>query len=157
MDPTSFSFAGFPWLAFALAIVANVVIGFLWYATWSPTGKVWMREVKMDPNHRPSSAEMGKAMGLMILGALLLMFVFTHTMWAYEDAMTNPLAKGDPTYNVGVADGVMAGVMTTLGFVVPLHLNRVAFEKGTWSLFFVNTGYFLVSLIVAGILIATVG
>lgn len=157
MDPAGFNVEGFPWLGLALAVVANVILGFLWYAPWSPTGKVWMRETKTDPNAKPPGAQMAVSMGLMLLGALLMMFVFTHTMTVYKDAFQNTATGGRAGYDLTAMDGAFGGLMTWLGFIVPLSFNRISFERGSWSLFWVNSGYYLVSLVVAGVLVATVG
>lgn len=157
MDPAVFDLSAFPWLGLALAILANVVIGFLWYAAWSPTGKVWIRETKMDVNTKIPAATMAVSMGLMLLGALFMMFVFTNTMTVYKDAFRNTATGGIAGYDLTALDGAFGGFMTWLGFIVPLGFNRISFERGSWSLFWVNSGYYLVTLVVAGVLIATVG
>ena len=150
-------FSLFNWLGFGLAILANIVIGFVWYATWSPTGRIWIRETKMDMSVKPTGAVMAKSMVLMLLGAVFMMFVFAHTNAVYLDAFRNAGNKGIPSYDLSLMDGVMGGFFTWLGFIVPLNLNGVAFERRSWSLFWVNSGYYLVTLVVAGILIASVG
>jgi len=157
MDPASFTFAGFNWLGFGLAIVAYMALGFVWYAPWFPTGKAWIRLTKMDTTQRPPAAAMLQSMLLMVVGAILLMFVFAHNMMVYQDAYRNTASGGIAAYKLSFLDGLLGGVFTWLGFVVPLNLNQVAFNKKPWSLFAIDTGYLLVSLVVAGILIATVG
>ncbi|MCA1819860.1 MAG: DUF1761 domain-containing protein, partial [Halobacteriales archaeon] len=159
MDPAAFDLSNFNWLGFALAIVANMVLGFIWYAAWSPTGKVWMRHQGMDPHNMPkmSGAQMAVPMLLMVVGSVLMMFVFAHTNGVYLDSFRNTATGGMAGYRLSVMDGIMGGFFTWLGFIVPLNLNQVAFERKPWSLFAVNTGYYLVTLVLAGILIATVG
>ena len=153
------SFAGMNWLGMGLAIVANIVIGFIWYAPWFPTGALWMRDQGMDPKNPPKmpGGKMMMSMVLMIIGAALMFFVFTHNFWVYQDAFRNTATGGKADYKLGIMDGVMGGVFTWLGFVVPLNLNTVAFDGKKWSMFFVNAGYYLVALVVAGILLVTVG
>jgi hypothetical protein len=159
MDPASFDLSNFNWIGFGLGIVVNMVLGFVWYAAWSPTGKVWMRHQGLDPKNMPkmSGAQMVVPMLLMVVGAVLMMFVFAHTNGVYLDAFRNPQTGGQPGYHLSVLDGIMGGFFTWLGFIVPLQLNSVAFERKPWSLFVVNAGYYLVTLVIAGILIATVG
>ncbi|MES2153569.1 MAG: DUF1761 domain-containing protein [bacterium] len=159
MDPTAWSFAGFNWLGLAAALVANVVIGFLWYSKWSPTGKIWMRDQGLDPATmpKPPAKEMATSMILMLVGAFLLMFVLAHDYWVYQDAYRNTATHGKADYSLSPMDGVMGGVFTWLGFMVPVNLNRVAFERQKWPVYFVNVGYYLVTLVVAGLLLATVG
>ncbi|HUR64187.1 MAG TPA: DUF1761 domain-containing protein [Candidatus Thermoplasmatota archaeon] len=159
MDPAAFDFSLFNWVGFVLAIVANMVIGFVWYAPWFPTGKVWLRDQGMDPSNMPKmkGAQMAVPMVLMVIGATLMMFVFAHTNGVYLDAFRNTASGGRAGYHLSVMDGIMGGFFTWLGFVVPLNLNAVAFDRKPWSTFFVNAGYYLVALLVAGILIVTVG
>ncbi|MHB8634002.1 MAG: DUF1761 domain-containing protein [Thermoplasmatota archaeon] len=157
MNPASFTFDGFNWLGFILAIVANIAIGFVWYAPWFPTGRAWIKITKMDMSQKPPAAKMVMSMLLMLVGAILLMFVFAHNFMVYQDAYRNTQSGGTAGYKLTVGDGIMGGAFTWLGFIVPLNLNSVAFDNKPWSLFFINAGYYLVSLLVAGILLATVG
>jgi hypothetical protein len=159
MDPSAMDFSNFNWLGFGLSLLFFIVLGFVWYAAWSPTGKVWMRHQGLDPANmpKPPAAEMAKAMALMLLGSFLMMFVFAHTNAVYLDAFRNTATGGTTGYRLTAMDGIVGGFFTWLGFIVPIHLNGVAFERKPWSLFLVNAGYYLVGLVVAGILIATVG
>ena len=154
------SFSGMNWIGLGAAFVANLVIGFVWYAPWFPTGAVWIRSQGMDPKDMPKApaGAMVKSMLLgMLIGPLLMLFVFTHNFWVYQDAFRNTATGGKVGYKLSLMDGIAGGVFTWLGFMVPLHLNSVAFERKPWSLFFVNAGYYLVTLVVAGILLVTVG
>lgn len=155
MDPTRFDLDNMNWLGFGLAIVANMVLGFVWYAAWSPTGSRWMKHQGLDPKNLPkmSGAAMAVPMLLMVLGATLMMFVFAHNFAAYRDAFM--FSSGG--YKMTVMDGIMGGFFTWLGFIVPLNLNQVAFEKKPWGLFGINAGYYLVTLLIAGVLLVTVG
>lgn len=157
MDPAAFDLSKFNWLGFALAIVSNIVLGFIWYASWFPTGKVWMRVTQMDMSQKMPGAKMAMSMVLMVIGAALLMFVFAHNSMVYEDAFRNTATGGTAGYKLTAMDGLTGGFFTWLGFIVPLNLNAVAFDRKPWSLFWVNTGFYLVSLLVAGVLIALVG
>ena len=152
-------FSTLNWLGFGLALLFLIVLGFVWYAPWFPTGKVWLRGQGLDPGNmpKPKGGEMAKSMVLMLLGSVLMMFVFAHTNAVYEDAFGNTATGGKAGYQLTWMDGMVGGFFTWLGFIVPLNLNNVAFERGKWSMFGVHVGYYLVGLVVAGILIATVG
>jgi hypothetical protein len=158
MDPNSFSFSDLNWLAIGIAIVVNMLLGFLWYSPKMPTGKAWMRAQGMDPNVRmkPTSGQMAKGLVLMVVGSFLLFFVFAHNFWVYQDAYRNAATGGDPGYDLSVMDGVWGALFTWLGFFVPVLWSSVAWENKPWSFFFVNAGYYLVTLLIAGILLATV-
>jgi hypothetical protein len=159
MDPAAMNFGDLNWLAIAISVLAMMVIGFVWYAAWFPTGKVWLRDMGMDPKNmpKPPGGKMAVSMTLMVLGSFLMMFVFAHTNMVYEDAFRNEASDGDAGYDLTVADALIGAVFTWLGFIVPVSLNQVAFENKRWSTFAVNTGYYLVALLVAGLLLATVG
>lgn len=159
MDPNSMSFDGMNWLGLGLAMLCNIVIGFVWYAKWFPTGRAWMRHMGMDPDRmeKPRGGAMAASMGMMLIGTFLLWFVITHDFWVYKDAYQNVATGGKLTNNLSIMDGVMAGVFTTLGFVVPFNLNRVAFERMKWGLFGINVGYYFVTLVLGGIILVSVG
>jgi fluoride ion exporter CrcB/FEX len=148
-------FGDLNYVGFGLAVVASMVLGFIWYAKWAPTGKVWMREMGMDPDNmpKPPGGKMAVSMILMVIGSLLLFFFLAHSFIAYQDAYR----LDDEGYDLTLMDGVLGGFFTWLGFIVPIQLNTVAFENRRWPFFFVNAGYYLVSLVVAGILLVTVG
>ena len=159
MDPDAVNFGDLNWLAIGLSVLAMMVLGFIWYAAWFPTGKVWMRHMGLDPSNPPSppGGQMAVSLILMGIGSFFMMFVFAHTNMVYEDAFRNVLTGGKAGFDLRLADTLTGAAFTWLGFIVPVHLNGVAFENKPWSIFFVNTGYYLVALLVAGTLLATVG
>lgn len=152
------NFGDLNWLAIGLSVLAMMVLGFVWYAPWFPTGKVWMRWMGMDPKNapKPPGGKMAVSMILMVLGSFLMMFVFAHTNMVYEDAFRNEDTGGEAGFDLRLMDTLTGAAFTWLGFIVPLGLNGVAFENKPWSVFFVNVGYYLVGLLVAGVLLATV-
>ena len=151
------NFGDLNWLAIGLSVLAMMIIGFVWYAPWFPTGKVWSRNMGMDPKNMPKvpPGKMAVSMILMVIGAFLMMFVFAHTNMVYEDAFGNTATGGEEGYELKLMDGIVGAVFTWLGFIVPLNLNGVAFENKPWSMFFVNAGFYLVGLCIAAVLLAT--
>lgn len=140
-------------LGMGLAVLANIVIGSIWYSPKTPTGRIWMRDTGNTMEQKPAAGEMAKSMGLMLIGVLLTMFVLAHTFAAYEDSYRLDKAS----YELTLVDGLTGGFFVWLGFNLPIHLNGVAFDRKPWSLFAVNATYYLVAFLVAGILLATVG
>ncbi|MHB1262343.1 MAG: DUF1761 domain-containing protein [Thermoplasmatota archaeon] len=157
MDPNAVNFGDLNWLAIGLSVLAMMILGFIWYAPWFPTGKVWLRNMGMDPKNMPKApgGKMAMSMILMVIGAFLMMFVFAHTNLVYQDAFRNEDTGGDAGFDLRMMDTLTGAVFTWLGFIVPLNLNGVAFENKPWSMFFVNAGYYLVGLLIAGVLLAT--
>ena len=51
-------------------------------------------------------------------------------------------------------EGAQAGFWAWLGFIAPTQLAMVLWEGKSWSLYFLNVAYYLVSLVVMGIILA---
>ena len=136
------------YVAIAIAVVANFLLGFLWYTPLF--GKAWAKEMGFDLTQKPPAGTMMKGMILMVIGCFLMAYVFAHNI-----AVWNPVTWGQPASEMSPMGTVFsAAIFTWLGFFVPQDLNRVAWEMKSWKLFFINTGYHLVALIVvAAILI----
>ncbi len=131
-------------MAIAVAVVANFILGFLWYTPLF--GKRWGKEMGYDMNNKPKTSDFVKGMVFMVIGNFLLAFVLSHNMaaWSFvpETKTMTPMA------NV-----TSSAVFTWLGFYFPGDLGSVAWERKSWTLFFINTGYHLASLfVVASIL-----
>ncbi len=131
-------------VAIGVAVVANFVLGFLWYTPLF--GKLWGKEMGYDMNNKPKTSDFVKGMIFMVIGNFLLAFVLSHNMAAWSFVPETKTMT--PTANM-----TSAAVFTWLGFYFPGDLGSVAWERKSWTLFFINTGYHLASLfVVAGIL-----
>jgi hypothetical protein len=157
-------FGDLNWLAIAIAVVVNMILGFLWYSPKMPTGKIWMRDMKIPADAKPTPGQMAKGLILMIVGSFLVMFVFAHTVVAYNDSYRlDCTGEGEPAgcdgpgeWDLTIMDGLMGGFFTWIGFFVPLLWSAQAWEGKPWSLFFVNAAYYLVTLLIAGTLLVVV-
>ena len=158
MDPNAVDFGDLNCLAIGLSFLAMLVLGFVWYAPWFPTGKIWLRHMGLDPSNMPKApaGQMAVSLVLMALGSFFMMFVFAHTNMVYEDAFRNTATGGTAGFELRLGDTLTGAFFTWLGFIVPLNLNAVAFENKPWSLFFVNAGFYLVGLLVAATLLVSV-
>lgn len=136
------------WTAVIIAVVANFVLGFLWYTPLF--GKVWGKEMGFNMDQKPPAGALAKGMIFMVIGNFFMAFVFAHNI-----AVWNPVTWGLPPSPMSPMANVMsASIFTWLGFYFPGDLGTVAWEMKSWKLFFINTGYHLVSLfVVASILI----
>ena len=80
------------------------------------------------------------------------MFVGSPVM-AY--VLANSLVFASPYLKVeGVSAGVMAGFWSWLGFIAPVTLGSVLWERKSWKLWMLNNGYQLVNICVAGVILA---
>ena len=126
--------------AIGVAVVANFFLGFLWYSVLFRDA--WAKELGFDTSVKPPAGALVKGLIMNVIGQFLLAYVFAHNImaWTYvPEAQT--MSSGAKILN--------AAIFTWLGFYVPSDLSRVAWERASWKLFFINTGYHLAILLVA--------
>lgn len=134
-------------VAILIAVVANFFLGFIWYTPLF--GKVWAKELGFDTSQKPPKGALMRGMIFNVIGNFLLAFVFYHNIAVWiPETWGLPTAGGSPS-----SYALTAAVFTWLGFYVPVDLNSVAWEMKSWKLFFINTGYHLVSLIVVALIL----
>ena len=135
-------------LAIIIAVVANFVLGFIWYTPLF--GKAWAKEMGFNTEQKPPASAMIKGMIFMVIGNFLFAWVFAHNM-----AVWNPVTWGQPPSDMSpAANAMMAAVFTWLGFYFPGDLGSVAWEMKSWKLFFINTSYHFASLLVVAFILA---
>ncbi len=128
------------------AIIANI-LGGIWY---SPRvfGTTWMKLLGWDPHNQAQMAQMkknaGKSYTINAFASIVLAYVLAHFIITSRSAApdTSPLFIGIET-----------AVWSWLGFVVPVSLGSVLWEGKPWKLFFLNTMYYLVSLVSMGLIL----
>jgi hypothetical protein len=127
------------WMAVLIAVVANFILGFLWYTPLF--GNAWAKEMRFDRTVKPTSGEMAKGMIIMIIGNFFFAFVFANNMaaWSFVPGMNEMPAAGTI---------MNAAIFTWLGFYLPVDIGTVTWEKKSWKLFWINTGYHLAMLLV---------
>ena len=135
-------------VAILIALIANFVLGFLWYTPLF--GKIWAKEMGFDTNTKPPAGAFVKGIVFNLIGNFLLAWVFAHNIAVWNPATWGLEPMPDMTAN-GMA--MAAAIFTWLGFFVPVDLNTVGWEMKSWKLFFINTGYHLLSLIVVAMIL----
>ncbi len=127
------------YLAVLLAGISAMVVGGLWY---SPTmfAKPWAKAAGLKMSDM-QSANMKLAYPLMFVGALIEAYVLKHFL-TYAHAMS-------------LSDGLTGSFWIWLGFIVPLSLSGVLFEKKAWNWYFITVGYQLVTLLVMAAILVT--
>jgi hypothetical protein len=138
------------WFAILAAVVAGMVIGFVWFGPLF--GKVWAREMKFPPDYRPTSAVMIKATVLQLIGTFLTVYVLAHSEEIWRPFSTWGLGATD---GPGWMFGVMCAFFTWLGFYVPQLLGGVAWENKSWKLFSINAAGNFITLLAQGLILAT--
>lgn len=131
------------YLAVFLAGIAAMVLGALWYGPLF--GKSWMRMAGLTKESiKAMKMTPAVAMTIGFVAALVMAYVLAHTL-AFAQAYMN---------TSGVASGLSSGFWMWLGFVAPVSLGVVIWEGKPWKLWFLNGGYYLVSLLLMGAIIA---
>ena len=132
-------------IAVAVCVLLSFILGFVWYAAIFM--KPWTKEMGYDPNMRPDKKQMMKGMAVSVIGNFLFvwMLAFYLAGWKY---FPNSNEMGTMSFAVNSALSVW------LGFFVPVHLSKIVWEKHSWKLFFINSGYNLVMAILVAIILA---
>lgn len=119
--------------------IANAVIGMIWY---NPRvfGTAWMRM----SNITPEQAERGKKR--MALSAVIGIIAAAWLAWVMSFVLA---AFG--VYDIPGAIDVSFWLWA--GFVVPVMLGVVLWEAKPLTLYFINIGYWLIALLVTGVIL----
>ena len=134
--------------AVLIAVVANFIFGAIWYMPLF--GKAWAVEMKMDlSGPKPAASVMVKGMAIMVIGNFLMAFVFAHNI-----AVWNPVTWGQAASEMSMGQIACASAFFTwLGFFLPQDLGRIAWENASWKLFFINTVYHYLSLLITAMIL----
>jgi hypothetical protein len=127
------------YLAVFLAGVSAMVVGSLWYSPMM-FAKPWAKAAGLKMSDM-QSANMPLAYGLMFVGALIEAYVLKHIL-AFAGA-------------ADVMSAVTGAFWVWLGFIVPLSLSGVLFEKKEWNWYFITVGYQLVTLLAMAVILVS--
>ena len=133
--------------AILAAVVASMVLGFLWYGPI--LGKAWMKEMGVPADSKPDPKLMRRGLILMVIGCFFTAFVLAHTGEVWR-----PSVWKAGTDQPAALYGFFNGFWTWIGFYVPLLLSGVAWEKKSWKLFWINASHYFVMLQVVGMILA---
>lgn len=132
------------WLAIIVAAIANMAIGYAWYSDML-FGKQYRKLMGVSESAaKPKGDFMVKMMVIGTIGALFMAFVLAHA----------ETFAGSYLGTSGVMLGLQTGFWNWLGFMVPIMLASYLYEKRPVSLVIINSGYWLVAMLVMGVIIA---
>jgi hypothetical protein len=124
--------------AVIVAALANYIIGSLWY------GVLFTKQWKT----LSGISEMKLALGVIVLGlvaSFLMSYVFDHALIFASGYMKMS----------GIGGGLMCGFFNWLGFIAPVTLGVVMYQKKSWMLWILDNAYWLLSLLVMGAILAS--
>ena len=132
------------YLAVLIAAVVSMALGFLWYGPYI-LGKQWMKERGFTAaSMKEAQSEMGKWYAVSFVVLLVTAYVLSHVMVLSENYFGYPMLQ----------TGLTTAFWMWLGFVMPVQLTATIFsEKRNLTLFGIDTGYQLVSLLAMGVVI----
>ena len=132
------------YLAVVVSAILAMIIGYLWYGPLF--GKRWAHLTHLPEGAmaNPKSKEVRMSYAIMALGALLMSFMLAHAVIFASTYMQVS----------GVISGMLVGLMIWLGFVVPVSVGTVLWERKPWMLWIINASYYLVILVINGALLA---
>ena len=123
-------------MAILVAALIQFFLGALWYSLFF--AKPWMALTGHTPGERPKGAIV--AMFSSFIGGLILSLVLAHVV-AWSGVGT-------------VGWGAVIGFICWLGCIAAPLLSETLYEKRPYRLFAINSGYWLVSLLISGALLA---
>lgn len=137
------------YLAVIAVAVANMVIGYAWYGPLF--GKTFMEGMGWNPNDmeavkaRMANTNMPLTYLQTFIGALLMAYVLAHVLWAYSIAL--------PTTE-GISAGLQGGFWLWLGIVAPVIWGKRLWEQKAFKYVAVDLGYYLIVLLVGGVILS---
>jgi hypothetical protein len=119
------------YLAIIVAAILNMLIGYAWYSKIL-FAKQWMKAAGLTQNDiEKGKKTMGPKYGLMMAGSVVTAFVLA---WFVQ-------AVGAHSF----MDGLKIGLLGWLGMTTTAQLSTSLFSNKPKELYFINTGYNLVS------------
>jgi len=124
------------YLAVVVAAIINMDIGALWYSSLL-FAKPW---VKATGKSMEDMRDAGTGYALTAVGSLVMALLLAYFITQVDSGT--------------FLGGAKIGLLMWVGFVVPTHAANYVFEGRPLNLYAINVGYFLVSLMAMGGLIA---
>jgi hypothetical protein len=126
------------YLAILVAAIAHFIVGFIWYGLLF--SKKWLE--LLNPDEAKMEA-MKKGTVISFIGNFVGAFIL-----AYATArIINTINPAD------IVTAILWMVLLWAGYVLIVGLNDSFFEKKPWGLFFINTLYMLVSMVIVGLIL----
>jgi hypothetical protein len=129
------------WLAILVAALINFFIGYLWYGPFF--GKPWREEMRVSEGQNMGGS-LAKLLLASFLGSIVMAYILRHLV------AFGGIATGD----ISAMGGAIGGVWVWLGTIAVYGLNSVLYERRSWTFYFINVSYYLVSFAVMGALLA---
>jgi Protein of unknown function (DUF1761) len=127
------------WLAYAAAVAAQMVIGYLWFHP-AVLGRTWAKANGQSYEDMMKSQNMGITLGVTIV--LTLLFTF------WLNLNVTGAGQEDPRFYT-FQHGIGHAVALTLFVMLPVFGTPGMFEKRGWGWVLLHTGYWFCRMVVA--------
>jgi Protein of unknown function (DUF1761) len=125
------------WLAIAVSVIANFVIGGIWYSPLLFV-KPWLKMSGVDK--QVFDAGLPKALLGDLFSAIAIALVLNQVMrWSSA---------------IGLGSGLLVSVFVWVGFVVSVLITQVTYERRPFAFFAISAGYRFVTLIAMGVILS---
>ncbi|MCJ7553718.1 MAG: DUF1761 domain-containing protein [Ignavibacteriaceae bacterium] len=125
------------YLAVVVCGIVSLVVGAMWYGP--VFGKLWMKQYNYTEEELRKDFNPAKIYGLAVLGHVIMALVL-----AYLISLTNASS---------VMDGIRVSFSAWLGFIAMTMFVNTLFARKSYTLFFIDSGYQLVNMILFGIIL----
>ncbi len=126
------------YIGIGVAAVANVVVGMLWYSPWL-LGKVYQQHMAA----MGITPDMSKML-MATIGSFIAALVIAAGMGCFMHRLAI----------TSIARGAVFGAKAWLTFIAPVTIQGVLYAQWPVTLYLINNGYNLVSLVVMGIILS---
>ena len=128
------------WLAILVCGIVSMIVGSIWYGPLF--GKAWQKHFNFTKKEQEQGMkDMPKTYAQMFVGSLITTFVL---------AVVISMAP-QPSATAGMTGAFWLWV----GFIVAVKYSEVLFEKKPLQVFFIESGYYLIFLTIAGAILGT--
>jgi hypothetical protein len=125
------------WLAIAVSVIANFVIGGIWYSPLLFV-KPWLKMSGVDK--QVFDAGLPKALLGDLFSAIAIALVLNQVM-RWSDV-------------IGLGSGLLVSVLIWVGFVVSVLITQVTYERRPFAFFAISAGYRFVTLMAMGVILS---
>lgn len=129
------------YLYMLIATIASFIFGWLWYG--KIFGKLWLKLSRKNPKgKKPKPSEMLRSMFLNFVGTFIMVYIFATLIFL--------------TGLGNISGVIMLSILIWLGFFVSTTLlGNVLWDMKPWKLFFLNSTYWLLNLIIVGTILVS--
>jgi len=131
-------FSGLNLLAIAAAWIFSVVLGSFWYSP-AGFGKLWSTLSGVDMMKTPKE-ETSRAIVFVVVSSLLQAFALA--------LILNSLNVS------GVGEGIVASLVLWFGFTALTTVGNTLYQRQSWKFWWLNASFFLVTMVVNGIILS---